>query len=128
MLPEGQPPGGVQEHASREVNRERARAPNKHDRRVGIHALEVYTPRHAAYAKQLEEEHGVPGKYTQGLLMESYCGPDWDEDPVSMALTAVSRLLWRNNLTPADIGMLQASLKISNPGPLPAAKSASLRS
>jgi 3-hydroxy-3-methylglutaryl CoA synthase len=33
---------------------------------VGIHALEVYTPRHAAYAKQLEEEHGVPGKYTNG--------------------------------------------------------------
>lgn len=110
-LPEGQPPGGVEEHASREALRERARARGATDRCVGIHALEVYTPRHAAYAKQLEDEHGVPGKYTDGLLMEAYCGPDWDEDPVSMALTVVSRLLWRNNIRHTDIGMIQARSK-----------------
>jgi hypothetical protein len=41
--------------------------------------------------------------------MEAYCGPDWDEDPVSMALTVVARLLWRNNIKHADVGMIQAS-------------------
>ena len=76
-------------------------------RGVGIHALEVYTPRHAAAAKALEEEHGVSGKYTNGLLISAFCGPDWDEDPVSFALTALSRLIWRNGLKHSDIGMVQ---------------------
>ena len=77
------------------------------NRGVGIHALEHYTPRHCVTAKQLEDDHGVSGKYTSGLMMREFCGPDHDEDPISFALTALSRLVWRNNLRWEDIGMVQ---------------------
>ena len=76
-------------------------------RRAGIVAMEHYTPRHSASAKALEDEHGVSGKYTVGLMMQQFCGPDHDEDPTSFALTALSRLVWRNNLRWEDIGMVQ---------------------
>ena len=76
-------------------------------RRAGLNALELYTPRHSASAKGLEEEHGVAGKYTVGLMMRQFCGPDHDEDPVSFALTALSRMVARNNLKWEDIGMVQ---------------------
>ena len=106
LLPECQPPGGVGDsHATREELRQRAR--RRGSRKVGIHALEVYTPRHACSATELEKAHGTPGKYSVGLLMREFCGPDWDEDPVSFALTAIARLMWRNGLRHADIGMIQ---------------------
>jgi len=75
-------------------------------RRAGIHALEVYTPRHAVKATELEKAHGVDGKYTQGLMMQEFAGPGEDEDPVSLALTSVSRLLWRYRVKHAEVGML----------------------
>ena len=74
---------------------------------VGIHALEMYNPNHAVAAMQLQQAHHAQQKYTHGLLMDSFCGPDDDEDVVSFALTALSRLMWRNNLGWDNIGMVQ---------------------
>mmetsp|Transcript_18053 Transcript_18053/g.54025 ORF Transcript_18053/g.54025 Transcript_18053/m.54025 type:complete len:552 (+) Transcript_18053:102-1757(+) len=75
-------------------------------RKAGIHALEVYTPRHAVKATALEKAHGVDGKYTQGLMMQEFAGPGEDEDPVSMAATACSRLLWRYRIKHTEVGMM----------------------
>ena len=63
------------------------------ERRAGIHALEIYTPRHAVDAAELEKAHDVPGKYTEGLMMREWSACDEDEDVVTMALTAVRRLV-----------------------------------
>ena len=76
---------------------------------VGIHALEMYTPRHAVHAQELEEYHGTPGKYTRGLLMDAYAGCGSDEDPVSLAHTAVRRLMARFGVALTDVGMLQVA-------------------
>ena len=67
-------------------------------RQAGIHAIEMYVPRHAVKAAVLEKAHGVDGKYTQGLMMTEFCGTGDDEDPVSIALSAVSRLMYRYNV------------------------------
>ena len=77
------------------------------ERRAGIHALEVYTPRHAVDAAELEKAHDVPGKYTEGLMMREWSACDEDEDVVTMALTAVRRLVERCGVRWEDIGMLQ---------------------
>eukprot|EP00964_Phaeocystis_antarctica_P061942 scaffold37048_cov70-Phaeocystis_antarctica.AAC.1 len=110
-------------------------------RDAGIHALEVYTPRHARLvetstpvavvphppspvawrpntrpllrgqhavdAAELEAAHDVPGKYTEGLMMREWSACDEDEDVVTMALTAVRRLIERCGVRWEDIGMLQ---------------------
>ena len=73
---------------------------------IGIHALEVYTPRHCVSADALEEARGCPGKYTSGLMMEQYSVCDDNEDAASMALTAVQSLMRRFGLHAGDIGML----------------------
>ena len=78
-----------------------------HSRHVGIHALEVYVPRHCASAAELEAAHGVPGKYTDGLMMREWSACDEDEDVVSMALTAVRRLVEAHGLRYEEIGMVQ---------------------
>merc|ERR1711994_108912 len=65
----------------------------RRSRHAGVHALEVYTPRHCARAAELEAAHGVAGKYTEGLLMREWAACDEDEDVASMALTAVRRLV-----------------------------------
>lgn len=75
-------------------------------RDAGIHALEVYTPRHAVKATALEKAHGVDGKYTTGLMMQEFAGPGEDEDPVSFALTAVARLMWRYRIKHKEVGMM----------------------
>lgn len=75
-------------------------------RNAGIHALEVHTPRHACKASDLEKAHGVDGKYVIGLMMSEFAGPGEDEDPVSFALTAVSRLLWRYRVKHHEVGMM----------------------
>ena len=76
-------------------------------RHVGIHALEIYTPRHVIDAAELEAAHDVPGKYTEGLMMREWSACDEDEDVVTMALTAVRRLVERCGVRWEDIGMLQ---------------------
>jgi acyl transferase domain-containing protein/3-hydroxy-3-methylglutaryl CoA synthase/enoyl-CoA hydratase/carnithine racemase/NAD(P)-dependent dehydrogenase (short-subunit alcohol dehydrogenase family)/acyl carrier protein len=75
-------------------------------REVGIHAMEVYIPRHKVKASELEIFHNVPGKYSKGLMFEELSFTSDDEDSVSMALTVVSRLLERHNISPEDIGYL----------------------
>ena len=47
---------------------------------MGIHALEVYVPRHCASAASLERAHKVEGKYTVGLMMREWAVCDEDED------------------------------------------------
>ena len=63
--------------------------------------------RHAVDAAELEAAHGVPGKYTEGLMMREWSTCDEDEDVVTMALTAVRRLVERCGVRWEDIGMLQ---------------------
>jgi len=75
-------------------------------RQAGIHAIEMYVPRHAVKAATLEKAHGVEGKYTSGLMMTEFCGTGEDEDPVSIALTAVSRLMYRYNVKFEEVGMM----------------------
>ena len=75
-------------------------------RQAGIHAIEMYCPRHAVKASVLEKAHGVDGKYTQGLMMHEFCGTGEDEDPVSIALTVTSRLMYKYNVKFEEVGML----------------------
>ena len=75
-------------------------------RSCGLHAIEVYVPRHAVKAAALEKAHGVDGKYTQGLMMTEFCGTGEDEDPVSIALTSLSRLMYRYNVKFEEVGMM----------------------
>ena len=63
--------------------------------------------RHAVDAAELEAAHGEPGKYTEGLMMREWSACDEDEDVVTMALTAVRRLVERCGVRWEDIGMLQ---------------------
>ena len=63
--------------------------------------------RHAVDAAELEAAHGEPGKYTEGLMMREWSACDEDEDVVTMALTAVRRLIERCGVRWEDIGMLQ---------------------
>ena len=58
-------------------------------------------------AAELEAAHGEPGKYTEGLMMREWSACDEDEDVVTMALTAVRRLVERCGVRWEDIGMLQ---------------------
>ena len=37
---------------------------------------------------------------------QEFAGPGEDEDPVSMALTAVSRLMWRYRIKHQEVGMM----------------------
>ena len=73
---------------------------------VGIHALEVYTPRHCVRAADLEVAHGCAGKYTHGLRMRESSTCDEDEDVASMAMSAVRRLLDKRGVRRRDVGML----------------------
>ena len=56
--------------------------------------------------------HGVPGKYTEGLMMREWSACDEDEDVVTMALTAVRRLVERCGVRWEDIGMLQVGFTL----------------
>jgi len=75
-------------------------------RQAGLHAIEFYSPRTAVKASTLEKAHGVDGKYTAGLMMAEFCGTGEDEDPVSIALTALSRLMFRYNVKFEEVGMM----------------------
>jgi len=80
--------------------------PRRGERYPGIHAIEVYVPRHCVQADALEVEHDCKGKYTDGLQMRQWGACDEDEDVVSMARTAVRRLVEKQGLAWEDIGML----------------------
>ena len=68
--------------------------------------------RHAVDAAELEAAHGEPGKYTEGLMMREWSACDEDEDVVTMALTAVRRLVERCGVRWQDIGMLQVGSRL----------------
>jgi 3-hydroxy-3-methylglutaryl CoA synthase len=70
--------------------------------KTGIHEIEVYTPGFFCKARDLEKYHDVYGKYTEGLMFEEFGFCDSSEDVVSMALTAVSRIM--ENINYSDIG------------------------
>lgn len=75
--------------------------------RIGIHAMDIYTPNNFVKQVEMEERNGCPGKYTLGLLQSEMGFSYEDEDAVSYALTATRKLLERisksdfsNNLGP----------------------------
>ena len=72
-----------------------------HSVAAGIHAIELYTPRRTALGR------GAPGFLSRRSLIElcSICAED--EDTLSVAYTAMSRLLHRYEISPAQIGQLQ---------------------
>lgn len=74
---------------------------------VGIIAMELYFPDHMVLQSDMERHHNCAGKYTVGLGQEAitFCGND--EDPVSMALTAVQRLMERYGVDWKQIGRLE---------------------
>eukprot|EP00964_Phaeocystis_antarctica_P024735 scaffold13865_cov71-Phaeocystis_antarctica.AAC.1 len=76
-------------------------------KRPQIDLFVLSTHRHAVDAAELEAAHGVPGKYTEGLMMREWSACDEDEDVVTMALTAVRQLVERCAVRWEDIGMLQ---------------------
>ncbi|MDC0525426.1 KR domain-containing protein [bacterium] len=78
-------------------------------RNAGLHALEVYVPRHCVSAADLERAHHVEDKYTVGLMMRECSACDEDEDIVSMGLTVLRRLIERHGVRHSDVGMLQVS-------------------
>ena len=73
---------------------------------VGVHAIEVYIPRHCVGAAELEAHYGSPGKFTTGLLTERFTACDEDEDTMSMGLTALHRLMHRFGVLPEEVGAL----------------------
>ncbi len=76
-------------------------------RRVGIHAMELYFPPHMVKQADMERFHDSPGKYTAGLGQEAITFCADNEDPVSMALTAVHRLIERTGIGWDAIGRLE---------------------
>jgi hydroxymethylglutaryl-CoA synthase len=75
---------------------------------VGISAMEVYFPRKRVSQTDLETFDGVsPGKYTLGLGQTNMAYATDREDINSICMTAVKRLLERNNIDPRSIGRLE---------------------
>lgn len=75
---------------------------------VGIIAMCAYVPRTAVSQAALETFDGVStGKYTIGLGQTHMSFITDREDVVSLALTAVSRLLSETGTSPADVGRLE---------------------
>ena len=76
-------------------------------RGVGIHAMSIYTPANVVSQAAMEDHHRCPGKYTKGLFQDQIGFCDNNEDVVSMALTAVTKLM-RDTQTPWNaIGRLE---------------------
>lgn len=75
---------------------------------VGVIALEIYLPRCYVDQSELEAFDGASaGKYTIGLGQSKMGFCSDREDINSLCLTAVQRLVERNNLAYADIGRLE---------------------
>ena len=69
---------------------------------IGIHAFEVYLPRHSTMAHELRAAYGVPGR----MLTERYTGCGDEEDATSMALTVTQRLLHARSVEASHVGAL----------------------
>ena len=69
----------------------RAKLAPAHD--VGIHAIQIYVPRHSVDATQLDLATGAPGRSARSQLVEQLTCCGQDEDTISMALTATKRLI-----------------------------------
>lgn len=75
---------------------------------IGIKAQEIYIPTRYVDQSELEKHYGVPaGKYTIGLGQTRMAFVNDREDIYSIALTALSRLLKKNNIEPNQIGHLE---------------------
>jgi thioester reductase-like protein len=70
-----------------------AGAPDAGPDGVGILAMAAYTPGKVVSQAAMEAHDGCPGKYTKGLSQVSIGFCDANEDAVSMALSAVERLM-----------------------------------
>eukprot|EP00775_Hariotina_reticulata_P002498 gene2498-2802_t len=73
---------------------------------VGIRGMYLYFPRLMVQQSDLEAVDDCLGKYTVGLGQEAmtFCGDR--EDVVSMAATAVLKLLEATGVSPADVGRI----------------------
>ena len=73
----------------------------------GVLTFEYYCPSHCTSVVELEEYHGCKGQYTVGRGQESvtFCGDD--EDTVSIAKSALTRLMMRCELNYEEIGRLE---------------------
>lgn len=69
--------------------------------------MELYLPRFFVPQADMEVHDGCEGKYTSGLLQEQIGFNTDDEDAVSFALTAVTRLLERHQVDKASIGRIE---------------------
>ena len=77
---------------------------------VGIHAIELYVPSVAVSTAALESEHGLcTGGYTRGTLLSRICRTGPNEDAISMALTAMHRLISDAAIEPNAIGYLRVA-------------------
>lgn len=84
-------------------------APQRHvsPEDVGILAIQCAFPASYVDQQDLERHDGVEGKYTVGLGQEElgFCGDR--EDAVSLALTALSKLMAVHGIRPEDVGRLE---------------------
>ena len=74
---------------------------------AGILAFEYYCPRLCVRAADIEQFHGQIGRYTNGRGQENVTFCSDDEDAVSMAMSALRRLVDRCQLQWSDIGRLE---------------------
>jgi hydroxymethylglutaryl-CoA synthase len=74
---------------------------------VGILAMDYYCPDLCVRAADIEDYHGCKGQYTKGRGQDNVTFCSDDEDAVSMAMTALSRLMQRCGLEFDEIGRLE---------------------
>ncbi|CAI5728603.1 unnamed protein product [Hyaloperonospora brassicae] len=83
-------------------------SPPSRPRNVGILAMEVHFPSDYVDQQDMERYDGVSrGKYTLGLGQLRMAVPGDREDVHALALTAVSRLLSRYDVSPEQVGRLE---------------------
>ena len=75
--------------------------------KAGIHAFECHFPGYYIEMSELEDSDSVSGKYTEGLNQKQMGFTGDNEDAVSFALTALTRLVERCNISFKDIGRLE---------------------
>ncbi|KAK3078193.1 3-hydroxy-3-methylglutaryl coenzyme A synthase, partial [Coniosporium uncinatum] len=83
-------------------------SPSSRPQNVGIKAIEVHIPSRCVDQAELEKHDGVAaGKYTIGLGQTKMAFVDDREDIYSFALSAVSSLMKKYNVSPKSIGRLE---------------------
>jgi len=77
---------------------------------VGLVAIEIYCPRYCVDAAALERHiECAAGEITTHGLMQEFRTCGLDEDTISMAKTALWRLMRARDVKPSDVGMLQVA-------------------